>query len=389
MYSQIKRGNPQLKLSPHPEWKFYRGAGSMSFRHLERDSAVHSWQGSEICSLFFDELTHFSSFVFFYMLSRNRSTCGVKPYVRATCNPDADSWVAEFIAWWIDQDTGYPIPERSGVIRWFVRIDEQLYWGETKAELIEQFADIDGIEDMPKSLTFISSKVTDNFALMECDPGYMANLKALALVERERLLFGNWKIKPAAGLYFRRSQIRNFIEVIPADVMWWVRGWDLAATTEKENKESALTASVLIGKRRDGSYIVADVTNERLSPAEVRARMRQKAQQDRAKFKSVHISIPQDPGQAGKDQAQSLVKLLSGFNVKTSPESGSKLTRAEPMAAQWQAGNFDILIADWNDAYIEQLESFPESKFKDMVDAGSRSFNEIESIKVLNLDALT
>ena len=71
--------------------------------------------------------------------------------------------------------------------------------------------------------------------------------------------------------------------------------------------------------------------------------------------------------------------MLSGFVVKVLPESGSKETRAEPMAAQWQAGNFDVLEADWNDMYFSQLESFPESRFKDMVDAGSSAFCEIES----------
>ena len=48
------------------------------------------------------------------------------------------------------------------------------------------------------------------------------------------------------------------------------------------------------------------------------------------------------------------------------------------MAAQWQAGNFDVLIAEWNDSYFSQLESFPESQFKDMVDAGSSAFAELE-----------
>ena len=62
-------------------------------------------------------------------------------------------------------------------------------------------------------------------------------------------------------------------------------------------------------------------------------------------------------------------------------ESGSKETRAEPFAAQWQAGNVYVLIADWTDALISQYESFPESKFKDMVDAGSNGFNEIETGK--------
>lgn len=61
------------------------------------------------------------------------------------------------------------------------------------------------------------------------------------------------------------------------------------------------------------------------------------------------------------------------------PESGSKESRAEPLAAQWQAGNVDVLIADWNEPYFNQLESFPESKFKDMVDASSSAFIEIEN----------
>jgi len=372
MYGKVR--NARLRLSPHPEWTFGRKS-KISFRHIERDSAVHAWQGSQICYIAFDELTHFSAYVFWYMLSRNRSMCGVKPYVRATCNPDADSWVADLIAWWIDPETGYAVPERSGKLRWFVRRDEVLHWADSPAELVDKFG-CDGPEI--KSLTFISATLRDNKALMAKDPGYMANLKALALVERERLLNGNWKIRPAAGLYFKRTQIANFVEVVPADVVYWVRGWDLAATSEKESKEAAFTASVLIGKRRCGTYIVADVTNDRLSSGEARALIRQKAQEDRAKYVQVVIKLPQDPGQAGKDQAESLVKFLSGFVVKTAPESGSKITRAEPMAAQWQAGNFDVLVADWNDVYIRQLEGFPEVRFKDMVDASSGAFNEIE-----------
>lgn len=70
-----------------------------------------------ICFIGFDELTHFSEAQFWYMLSRNRSMSGVRPYVRATTNPDADSWVAKLIDWWIDDVSGYPIPERGGVVR--------------------------------------------------------------------------------------------------------------------------------------------------------------------------------------------------------------------------------------------------------------------------------
>ena len=99
---------------------------------------MFNWQGAEIALLGFDELTHFTAYQFFYLLSRNRSTSGVKPYVRATCNADADSWVAKFIEWWID-DEGYAIPSRSGVIRYFVRIEDTIEWGDTREELYERF----------------------------------------------------------------------------------------------------------------------------------------------------------------------------------------------------------------------------------------------------------
>ena len=96
------------------------------------------------------------------------------------------------------------------------------------------------------------------------------------------------------------------------------------------------------------------------------------------KYGNVRVRLPQDPGQAGKDQAQSFVRLLSGFSVRTEPVSGSKESRAEPVAAQWQAGNFDVVVGDWNESYFSQMESFPASKFKDMVDATSDAFSELE-----------
>lgn len=379
MYSGIRGARPAK--SPKRHWRFSDNA-VLYFDYLGRDDDVYKWQGSQITFIGFDELTHFSERQFFYMLSRNRSTCGVKPYIRATCNPDADSWVAKFIEWWIDQDTGYPIPERSGAIRYMARINDEIIWGNSIRELSEQGIGTSYI----KSVTFISSTLQDNKILMEKDPSYIANLKALPTVERERLLYDNWKIKPAAGMFFRRSQVGSMLAVVPDDVISFVRAWDLAATAESEGGKPAYTAGVLMGKRRNGRYIIIDVINVRQSAAEVRATLRHTAEADRAKYKSVKVRIPQDPGQAGKDQAQSLVKHLAGFNVKAVQETGSKETRAEPVAAQWQAGNFDIVTADWNEAYFSQLESFPESKFKDMVDATSTAFSEIEqTFNVRNL----
>ena len=367
--------------SPKPFWKFPSGA-KVSFRQISRDDDVYDWQGTEIPCIEFDELTHFSEFQFFYMLSRNRSTCGIKPYVRASTNPDADSWVAAFLAWRIDQDTGYAIPERSGKIRYMARINEEIVWGDTPEEVIEAADeanyDVKITKDDIKSVSFVASNVYDNQVLLKANPGYLSNLKAQSIVERERLLFGNWKIKAAKGLFFPRSALPELLDHVPDDVVRWVRGWDLAATDTDEGGEPAYTASVLIGKRRDTHYVIADATNHRYKAEKVRALVKQCAITDKAKFKRVRIRMSIDPGQAGKEQSQSYIKMLAGFSVSMVKESGSKEARAEPFAAQWQAGNVDVVAGPWTEALLGQYEAFPESKFKDMVDAGSNAFNELE-----------
>ena len=282
----------------------------------------------------FDELTHFTKHQFLYMLSRNRTTCGIRPYIRCTCNPDADSWVADYIAWWIDQNTGYAIPERSGQIRWMVVLNDIIYWGDTPEELAKKYEV--NVEDC-KSVTFIASRLEDNKVLLESDPGYMANLKAMTEVDMERLLKGNWKIKAAAGKYFKRSQIgpSNMLSQLPTDVIFWCRAWDIAATGEDEGDDPDYTAGVLIGRRRGGSFIVGDVINMLVKAGDVENLIRVTALADREKYSTNYtVRIPQDPGAAGKIVAHNYVRMLAGFNVRVMSVSGSKELRATPFAAQ-------------------------------------------------------
>src|SRR6201984_560717 len=150
------------------EWSWPRGGG-VKFSHL--DSTVYARQGAQIALICFDELPHFPARQFFYMVSRNRSTRGVRPYIRATCNPDADSWVAEFLAWWIDPETGLPIPERAGVLRYYVRIAGRIAWADRPDDLMQH---LPAPEDLPPgvdpprpiSVTFIPASVFDNPALL-------------------------------------------------------------------------------------------------------------------------------------------------------------------------------------------------------------------------------
>lgn len=185
----------------HLNWSFPSGA-KIKFSHIEHEKNVTSWQGSQIPYIGFDELTHFSKETFFYLLSRNRSTCGVQPCVRATCNPDPDSWVFELIKWWID-DEGYPIPERQGELRYFVKDGDNFIWSSTLSGCIDKasyfiqpLSEKANIEPkhFVKSITFIGGSVYENEELLKVNPDYLANLAAQSEENRKQLLDGNWKV---------------------------------------------------------------------------------------------------------------------------------------------------------------------------------------------------
>lgn len=79
--------------------------------------------------------------------------------------------------------------------------------------------------------------------------------------------------------------------------------------------------------------------------------------------------FPEDPGQAGKSQAEDLVKMLRGYRVKTERMTGSKEVRADPAASQANIGRVGMLRAGWNAMLVDELASFPSGRFDDMVDA--------------------
>ena len=106
----------------------------------------------------------------------------------------------------------------------------------------------------------------------------------------------------------------------------------------------------------------------RANPGDVERLLLNTAMQD---GKRVEVGFGQDPGQAGKSQAQHLVRALSGFTVKPATESGDKLTRFGPFSAQCRAGNVKILRGSWNDDLFRVLEGFPELAHDDEVDACS------------------
>jgi predicted phage terminase large subunit-like protein len=179
---------------------------------------------------------------------------------------------------------------------------------------------------------------------------------------------------PRDGGMFKRAWF-PVVRAIPEGTRF-VRGWDLASTSGAGD----WTVGVKIGRQKNGRFIIADIVRARESAAGVERLLVNTASQDGYTCK---ISLPQDPGQAGKAQIAYLIKQLAGYNAKFSPETGSKEKRAEPMAAQAEAGNVDILEGEWNEVFFDEASIFPNGA-KDQIDAASRAFNEL--VNGLNFD---
>lgn len=170
------------------------------------------------------------------------------------------------------------------------------------------------------------------------------------------------------GAFFNITKI-EIVDAVPAGLRE-CRAWDLAASSKSGDR----TAGVRIGVTPDNVFYVTDCTFGQYDPDTVRRLILQTASLDGRRVK---VHIPQDPGQAGKDQAQQLVRMLAGYPVLSESISGDKQTRAFGFAAQVNAGNVKLLKGDWNKVFIEELRQFPTGKYDDIVDAGGDSFNEI------------
>jgi predicted phage terminase large subunit-like protein len=170
-----------------------------------------------------------------------------------------------------------------------------------------------------------------------------------------------------AGQLFDPRKLR-VVDTVPKGAC--VRAWDLAASLGDAGNPD-WTVGVKLVRDDSGQIFVDDVIRFRALAAEVAARIRDAAQHD---GRDVAIGLPQDPGQAGKAQILYLTQLLAGHRVIATPESGSKATRATPIASQIAAGSVAMRRAQWNTEFLDELANFPNGQKDDQVDALARAF---------------
>ena len=89
------------------------------------------------------------------------------------------------------------------------------------------------------------------------------------------------------------------------------------------------------------------------------------------------IIVEQEPGSAGKESAENTIRSLAGFRVYADRVTGSKQVRAEPFAAQVQAGNVSLRAGAWVQAFLDECEKWPNGKYQDQVDAAAGAFNRL------------
>ena len=166
----------------------------------------------------------------------------------------------------------------------------------------------------------------------------------------------------------------------PRQILRTTRGWDLAASeVSAKNPDPAWTAGVKLGYMVNGRTIVLDMVKLQGSPDEVRSTLKNTAITDGA---SCTIAMWQDPGQAGKEQALFYSRAMPGYTVRFEVAAKDKVTYASPFSALCENGSklgekVLVLKGDWNEAFFNEWENFPEGKKKDIVDATSRAYREL------------
>lgn len=364
------------KLYPYAEGQSQRGAlrwsfpsgATVSFRSMENEMDYLKYDGSQIPLIGFDQLESFTEKQFFYMLSRNRSTCGVKPYVRGSVNP-RPGWVAKLIEWWIDQKTGYAIPERSGKVRWFVRVGDSLKWYNSPAEAKKAHPVLE-----PTSFSFILSKLDDNQILMRQDPGYLGKLMALPLVERERLLGGNWKIAVVGNIF--KPEWWKICERLPEGTIDHVRFWDKAATDPLPGQDPDWTAGVRMCRDAYNRIYITHVRRFRANPLLNEINIKQQAQLDGT---SVKQRMEQEGGASGKSDIDHYARnVLFGFDFAGVPSRKNKVLRWGPLSAAAEQGRVFLVQGDWNQDFIDELAGCKgEDEKNDQADAASGALEEM------------
>jgi predicted phage terminase large subunit-like protein len=293
--------------------------------------------------------------------------------VVATGNPDYDSFLREWVEHSLD-DRGIPIRRDVYPNRYFVQVSGGgIEWADSREDLEKIYGT--GGESGILSFKFVAGNIYDNPPLMKSDPSYVSKLKALPLVEKERLLYGSWYARESASGYWKQHWVTEVLYP-PARVLKRVRAWDLAFTqpNESSSKNPDYTAGVLMSKDTKSLYTVEDVVRIRDRAHVVEELIISTA---RADGSDVVVGLPLDPSGGGAYVKGLQKRLLeAGFICRLVKPIRAKVQRFAPFAAVAEGGFVSIVKGEWNADYHRELETFDgTNNYKDdQADASSDCF---------------
>jgi predicted phage terminase large subunit-like protein len=155
---------------------------------------------------------------------------------------------------------------------------------------------------------------------------------------------------------------------------------------------AAYTAGALLHKLRDGQFLIGHMARGHWSALEREERIKYWAHQDRSMLggyaASYEVGVEQEPGSGGKESAEATIRNLAGFRVFADKVTGSKEVRAEPFAAQVQGSNVLLRAGDWALELLDELDRFPNGRYRDQVDACSGAFNRLIGAPIYDIRAL-
>lgn len=405
LYSKVYPGKIEKKLKDQ-KLVFPSGA-SVSFSHYENDSAENLYQGLELSTVFYDEGTHAEEHHLWWLFSRLRTEANlgydsetgkqIEPCMWISCNPDPDSFLFEWVKWWLYPEGhpqyGIPDPEKNGITRYLLRVGGELHWGDTPEELLEKHRNADLPDDhydqvKPIPFCVLLGNLYDNPTLMRTNPGYKASLEALPDVERRRLLLGDWTARETGSTFFQRGWCAEEADEPPkSEIVRTVRAYDFAGTLKSSSNPSPdYTVAAKVSKLKNGNYFVHEVVRTRILPGDHEGFILSNAKNDGF---DTEVVIPLDPGSSGKLVASLLTRAISehGYRVRTLRATGSKLDRFRPFSSLAMNGHITFLkgcgvdlennIQNDNNFVYKELEAFTgrrragESGHDDIPDACS------------------
>ena len=401
LYSQF---DPNLKIRLKDQKLVFSSGAEVSFSHYENDNAAKKYQGIQISNIFYDEVTHAENEEqLWWLWSRLRSDADNIHSMWWSCNPDNASWVLKYAMWWLYPEhhplAGRPDPEKNGVIRFLLRINGDLVWGDTREEMIEKYGNPDLPADHkdqiePISFQGLFGTIEDNPPLNLSNPSYKKNLEALPKLDCERLRWGNWFARPDNSSYFDRADLIELTAPPPhTDFVRIVRAYDFAGTLpHDQNRSPDYFASVKMGKLKTGDYVILDITRTRITFGNWVKHIVENSERD---GRAVEVILPEDPNAAAKAATSMIAKSLNemGIVAKVRRSPAGKLDSFRPFAASVELGVVSIVtncandlwnnITNSNDFFYKELENFDGTRksgelgHDDMVDCCSLGYMQL------------